>query len=85
MIWLHTLDVREAFELDDDVKSAKAIAAAVALFASAKVWSEDEELQQISEEMTDAANEYPFNIDWFNAAWNGFYNWADDNRVWVNT
>lgn len=42
-----------------------------------------DDLPQIVEELEDAAAED--DVRWFDLVWSAFYDWADDNRVWVDT
>ena len=79
--WKHKVDVSDIFHNDDLTLSEKAhaIAARLARFTG----DDDTMLDEMLEELCDAGHEG--DVRWFDDVWSGIYDWADDERVWIDT
>ena len=60
-------------------EKAHAIAARLARFTG----DDDTMLDEMLEELCDAGHEG--DVRWFDNVWSGIYDWADDERVWIDT
>ena len=80
-VWKHMLDVSDVFH-DDGMTVNEKAAAIVARIMASPFWDEDDlnGLVAVVEELEDCDE-----VDWFDAVWDSFYDWADSNRVWVQT
>lgn len=82
--WKHTLYIGDVFHNDEMDLSAKGQVIVDRIQNSSFWHSEDDgDLEQIVEELEDAAKED--DERWFNYVWSAFYDWADANRVWIDT
>lgn len=78
--WKHTLYLKDVFH-DDDMTLEQRRDAIVARIKAAPFWHGGEwELADIVDELADVDTP-----SYFDAVWNAFYDWADANRVWVET
>lgn len=76
--WKHTLNLKDIFH-NDEVSATDRQAIIVDRIKRSKFWDENDlELVEIVDELAEAevGDEGP---------WDGFYDWADQNRVWVAT
>lgn len=82
--WKYKLDLKEDWQRADRKEiTAKELADIVIdkITSSAFYSEQDDELQYIIEEFQGlGAND---SFDDFDVVWDQFYNWADDNRVWI--
>lgn len=81
--WAHTVDVSSVWrDFDEEQVNASAQSLAALLKASAwyKAYDEFSDLHQAVEELGDADT-----MEWFDAVWDGIYDLADYDRVWVKT
>lgn len=83
-VWRHRLEIGDVWDNDDMPLPEKGKIIIDRVKAS-EFWPGDDgdDLEQIIEELGDAAEED--DVDWFDLVWSAFYDWADANRVWVNT
>lgn len=79
--WKHKVDVSDVFHNDTLTLSEKSqvIAARLARFTA----DDDTWLDELLEELCDAGHEG--DMTWFDATWSGIYDWADSERVWIDT
>lgn len=84
--WKYTLDISDVFH-DDGMPLPEKGAVIVARIRELPVYkaqaAEGEEIVNTVEELEDAVK--ADDEDWFNGAWSYFYDWADAERVWVDT
>lgn len=81
--WIATVDVSDKWKSDEYTTEAQMEYAAQVVDSFSAKWDGDykEELEMIAEELVDAAESE--DVEWFDAVWGQFYDWADDVRVWV--
>lgn len=77
--WMETVDLSLVWHDDALSLADKARYIAGQLNACALV---DSDLEDLTDELMDAAREG--DDEWFDSVWSGIYDWADDNRVWIN-
>lgn len=82
-VWRHTLKLRDVFH-DEDKLFVERRDAIVARIKSA-AWfkradGDDDDLCAIVTDLAEAET-----TDDFDESWRDFYDWADENRVWVET
>lgn len=81
--WKHTLRLGDVFH-NDDLTLAQKTEKITERFQALKIPEADRwDAESTLEELADAAAED--DVDWWDGAWNFFYDWADANRVWVET
>lgn len=85
--WEFTLDVSDVFytgpsEGEELEEGMRLVAQKVERYQNS-MFPTDWEFESIADELVDAAQDR--DIDWFNAAWDALYDWADHNRVWIKT
>lgn len=80
--WKHKVYLGDMFHDDDLSLSEKAqtIATRLARFAGD---DDDAMLDELLEELCDAGHEG--DVQWFDNVWSGIYDWADEERVWIDT
>ncbi|MEE9125395.1 MAG: hypothetical protein V3U14_13030 [candidate division NC10 bacterium] len=81
--WKHKIDLSDIF--NDEDRTFLQCRDAIVTVLRADTWlaarfDDDDELYGIVDELNDTDTE-----EWFNSAWNAFYDWADGERLWVNT
>ena len=78
--WAHKLQLGDVFR-NEGMAFEQQRDAIVGRIKRARFYSEDDhELAEIVAELTDVEN-----VDEFDWVWDRFYDWADANRVWVDT
>ena len=81
--WRYTVKVGDVFH-DDGLSLPEKGEAIVNRLRAAPFYSDDDyDLQGLVEELEDAAKED--DESWFDLVWGGLYDWADANRVWIDT
>lgn len=80
MIWDHTVKIADVFH-DDDLAFDVKRDLIVARFARLKQkFPEDWDLELLLDELSDTTGD-----EEFDDVWESLYDWADDNRVWIET
>lgn len=77
--WKHTLDLSDVFH-DGSRTFEERRTLIVARIRNASFYDIDGDCADIIDDLSNSPNHH--NFDYF---WNQFYDWADDNRVWVKT
>lgn len=81
--WKHRLNVGDVFH-DDELSLPEKGVVIASRIKRARFYSEDDyDLVGMVEELEDAAQ--AGDERWFDLVWNGIYDWADANRVWIET
>lgn len=78
-VWNDTLPLADVWHNDDMTWEQKRDTAAERIKCLPH-WGHDDELEQLVEEMEDCDT-----VSWFDQVWDAFYDWADAERVWVET
>lgn len=79
-VWNHTLQIADIFH-DDDMPLKEKRDEIVKRIKDAPFFDEsDADLIEVVEELAEVDS-----IMYFDAVWDAFYDWCDDNRVWVAT
>lgn len=80
--WKQRVDVGDLFH-DDDLPLPDKGAAIARRLRTLRIEGDDLVFDETLEELGDAAN--ADDVEWFDAVWNGVYDWADGQRVWIET
>jgi hypothetical protein len=78
--WNHTIRVSGVFHNDDLPFEVKRDRIVSRLNPLKDKFPEDWDLEDVILSLSEAEDANDFDL-----AWDDFYNWADDNRVWVET
>lgn len=81
--WKHTLDIKAVWQDEGLPLPEKGKAIAERIKAAPFYADGGPDLEFLVEELEDAAADD--DVDWFDDAWDRFYDWADAERVWVKT
>jgi hypothetical protein len=81
-VWKQKVDVSDVF-YDDAMALPQKGEAIVAQLRRLRPEGEDLVLDELLEELADAAREG--DVRWFDDVWDGVYDWADAERVWIET
>ena len=77
--WLSKINISEAWSSDHLEFPEHRDAIVEAVRSSEIFFGDDDDLNDILFELEESED-----YDEFNEAWNWFYDWCDENRVWVN-
>lgn len=83
--WKHKLNISDVFR-NNEVDLAHKTEIIVGRIKKSSWYEEanyNGELENLLEELTDAGKED--NVEWWDSVWNGFYDIADDEKIWVGT
>lgn len=81
--WKYKLRVGDVFH-DDEKSLAEKGQVIAARIKAAPFWEGNrDELEPLVDELVDAADAE--DEHWFDLVWDAFYDWADAERVWVET
>lgn len=81
--WKHRVALGDVFHNDDMPLPEKGGVIAQRIKAASFYSDEDYDLVNMIEELEDAARDD--DEHYFDLVWSAFYDWADANRVWVET
>ena len=81
MRWQHKIRLADVFHDEDRTFLERRDAIVLRCKTQLRrIYSESEDLQYLLEELSETEDE-----DQFDEIWNDFYDWCDDNQVWVAT